>query len=188
MDGSRQAWQQKYEALRIEEATSYEKLRQESARMHQQLVDLLTALGPNSQSVNSPLMIREDQQVAYSKYSSSNPEMQQNIRGKEVRIPVSIEQKHQPQYMPYTGLSFPEFNGEGPEIWVEACEQYFDRYQVPEQQWIGIASMHIEGDARFWKQAYFFNRPRVNWSEFSDAICKRFTAAKEGYPIREFST
>nr|CAD1820185.1 unnamed protein product [Ananas comosus var. bracteatus] len=111
-----------------------------------------------------------------------------HAKGKGTVVQVPIEKKHRQQYMPYMELSFPDFNGTDPKGWLRNCEQYFDRYQVPEQQWIGIASMHIEGDARFWKQAYFFNRPRVNWSEFSDAICKRFTAAKEGYPIREFNT
>nr|CAD1823585.1 unnamed protein product [Ananas comosus var. bracteatus] len=111
-----------------------------------------------------------------------------HAKGKGTVVQVPIEKKHRQQYMPYMELSFPDFNGTDPKGWLRNCEQYFDQYQVPEQQWIGIASMHIEGDARFWKQAYFFNRPRVNWSEFSDAICERFTAAKEGYPIREFST
>nr|CAD1832078.1 unnamed protein product [Ananas comosus var. bracteatus] len=83
-----------------------------------------------------------------------------HVKGKGTVVQVPIEKKHRQQYMPCMELSFPDFNGIDPKGWLRNCEQYFDRYQVPEQQWIGIASMHIEGDARFWKQAYFFNRPR----------------------------
>nr|CAD1837233.1 unnamed protein product [Ananas comosus var. bracteatus] len=183
----------------MEEAARYEKWRQEDAKRHQQLIEMLTALMPSSQSVNTPLVIREGRQVVQDNSTSSNFVIQQNDMESKILAPIERERltptsirpaRNQPpqQYIPYLKLQIPTFNGTDPKGWLRNCEQYFDRYQIPEQQWIGVASWHIGDDARFWKQAYFFNRPRVNWSEFSDAICKRFTAAKEGYPIRKFST
>ncbi|XP_020082221.1 uncharacterized protein LOC109705849 [Ananas comosus] len=91
------------------------------------------------------------------------------------------------QHMPLPKLEFPYFSGDEPGAWIENCEQYFEVYQIPQHQWVGIAGMHLKGRARSWKQSYFVNRPRVTWGEFIEALNRRFAQVGERYLVREFS-
>ncbi len=51
---------------------------------------------------------------------------------------------------------------------MENCEQYFEIYQIPQDQSLNIASIHLIGKARTWKQSFFIQRQGVNWEEFQD--------------------
>lgn len=93
---------------------------------------------------------------------------------------------HHP-HVPFPKLEFPYFNGEEPWEWLTNCEQYFKVYQIPQPQWVGIATMHLNGRARSWKQSYFLSKPRVTWEDFAKALCKRFAHIGERYLVREFS-
>ncbi len=90
-------------------------------------------------------------------------------------------------HIPYPRLEFPIFMGEEPRVWVEHCEQYFEIYQIPQHQWMSVATMHISGRARTWKQSYLVNRQIVSWDEFIEALCRRFGQIGERYLIREFN-
>nr|CAD1827610.1 unnamed protein product [Ananas comosus var. bracteatus] len=91
---------------------------------------------------------------------------------------------HQP---PIPKLEFPYFYGKEPKAWVENCEQYFEVFQIPPQQWLGIATMYLGGKARTWKHSYFISRQLVTWDEFTEAICRRFSQVGERYLVREFT-
>ncbi len=90
-------------------------------------------------------------------------------------------------HVPFPKLEFPIFVGEEPRVWVENCEQYFEVYQIPQHQWMGIATMHMTGRARTWKQSYLIQKQLVSWDEFVEALCRRFGQTGKRYLIREFN-
>lgn len=49
-------------------------------------------------------------------------------------------------------LEFPRFNGKHLSGWLFKAKQYFAYHQVPEAQWLIVASLNIEGDALEWYQ------------------------------------
>jgi len=49
---------------------------------------------------------------------------------------------------------FPWFTGEKPLLWVDLCLTYFDMYKVPEHHWVSSATLHLDGHAALWFQAY----------------------------------
>jgi len=51
-------------------------------------------------------------------------------------------------------MQFPTFDGENPKIWIDNCENYFTIYTIPKRLWVTAASMHLQGNAAMWWQAY----------------------------------
>lgn len=49
-------------------------------------------------------------------------------------------------------LDFPVFNGEKCTEWLFKVYQFFQHYQIPEHQKLGLASMHMEGKTLIWFQ------------------------------------
>ena len=47
----------------------------------------------------------------------------------------------------FSKQNFSTFNGENPTGWVYKCERVFKYDEVPEQEKVGIASIHLEGKA-----------------------------------------
>jgi len=51
-------------------------------------------------------------------------------------------------------MQFPTFDGENPKIRIDNCENYFTIYTILERPWVTTASMHLQGNAAMWWQAY----------------------------------
>jgi hypothetical protein len=49
-------------------------------------------------------------------------------------------------------LDLHRFDGENPSNWIYKANQFFDYYQIPENQRVHLASFHMEGDALIWFQ------------------------------------
>jgi hypothetical protein len=64
---------------------------------------------------------------------------------------------------------------EEPRIWLDKCLDYFTLYRVPEQIWIIIASLSMEGNASKWFQIFKIQHGLGPW-----AVIQRF--GEEEYP------
>jgi hypothetical protein len=51
-------------------------------------------------------------------------------------------------------MYFPKFDGTTPKVWIDNCATYFSVYDVPYFVWLSSATMHLEGNAAKWWQAY----------------------------------
>jgi hypothetical protein len=47
-------------------------------------------------------------------------------------------------------MIFLKFEGENPQLWNSRCENYFKMYEVEQEVWVRIATMHFEGPAARW--------------------------------------
>ncbi|XP_020092846.1 uncharacterized protein LOC109713256 [Ananas comosus] len=175
----------------------FELLQAEAARRHEELLKLISAQPPTLKTPGeAPSSERK-----YKPGSSSTPIMIREEKGKGIlptpSKPLEMEEEHTSpwghrsfnhhQHLPYPRLDFPSFEGEDPRSWIENCEQYFELYQIPQHQWLSVATMHLIGKAKTWKQGYFVNKQMVSWDEFTEAVCRRFAQVGERYLIREFS-
>lgn len=69
---------------------------------------------------------------------------------------------------------FPRFSGDKPLLWVDLCLTYFDMYRVPEHHWVSSATMHLDGHAALWFQAYKRTHRLVNWDNFVRSVVEEF--------------
>ncbi|KAJ8627671.1 hypothetical protein MRB53_020978 [Persea americana] len=75
-------------------------------------------------------------------------------------------------------LEFPRFDGTNPSSWLFKAKQYFCYHQVPEDQWLTVASLNMEGDAMEWYQWYNDYSPGATWGQFVLAMDARFGPTK----------
>ncbi len=185
--------------VREVEQKHYETILKDSASRHEELLMLLTTR-------NVPVEKGQTSQSAQKEYPNNmgNKSVKMEIRDSKGKglLPMphrdfelreedrreSLTGKNSgSHHTPYPRLEFPIFAGEEPRVWIENCEQYFEVYQTPQRQWLGIATMHMTGRARTWKQSYLINRQIVSWDEFVEALYRRFGQTGERYLIREFN-
>jgi hypothetical protein len=69
---------------------------------------------------------------------------------------------------------FPRFSGDKPLLWVDLCLTYFDMYRVPEHHWVSSATLHLEGHAALWFQAYKRTHRLLIWDDFMQAVVEEF--------------
>ena len=69
---------------------------------------------------------------------------------------------------------FPRFSGDKPLLWIDLCITYFDMYRVPEHHWVCSATLHLEGHAALWFQAYKRRNRLINWDDFMQALVEEF--------------
>nr|CAD1835735.1 unnamed protein product [Ananas comosus var. bracteatus] len=201
LDELQQESQQRYEALQIEAAKRHEVMLQENARRHEQLLKMFTTQSqpPNSQTSgytstsSASLTIKEGRQQDQNRARGSTNYNAREERGKGL-LPnphrlLERGEEHQGrfQHIPYPRLEFPTFQGEEPREWSSHCEQYFRIYQVPELQWVEIATMHFTGRAHRWKEGYLIDKPDITCEELVEAVCRRFDGSDLGRMIREFN-
>jgi hypothetical protein len=74
-------------------------------------------------------------------------------------------------------VMFPRFNGEHPRIWRDQCLDYFRVCNVHPTMWLTAATMHLEGNAAHWFQAYKFKHEVVGWPDFITAVEAKFGVA-----------
>ncbi|KAH0752536.1 hypothetical protein KY285_005684 [Solanum tuberosum] len=80
----------------------------------------------------------------------------------------------------HTKLDFPRFNGqEDPLGWLNRCEHFFRHQQTLEEEKVGLASFHLEGNAQLWFLQLETDLPQLSWDDF-----KRHCNLRFGPPIR----
>ncbi|KAM0856928.1 hypothetical protein ACQ4PT_048802 [Festuca glaucescens] len=70
--------------------------------------------------------------------------------------------------------SFPRFDGMNPRLWRTLCLEYFTHFNINKCMWVLAASMHMDGKAKEWYEAYRLRQPVGNWSEFMDVVEANF--------------
>jgi len=73
-------------------------------------------------------------------------------------------------------MYFPQFDGTHPKIWIDNCANYFSIYFVPASVWLSSTTMHLEGNASKWWQAYKQQHTKITWLSFCLAIEQEFGA------------
>jgi len=63
--------------------------------------------------------------------------------------------------------------------WLNRCEHFFRHQQTPEEEKVGLASFHLEGNAQLWFLQLEIDMPQPSWDEF-----KRQCNLCFGKPIR----
>jgi hypothetical protein len=71
-------------------------------------------------------------------------------------------------------MYFPKFDGTHPKIWIDNCANYFSIYFVPASIWLSSATMHLEGNASKWWQAYKQRHTKITLDSFYLAIEQEF--------------
>ncbi len=66
-------------------------------------------------------------------------------------------------------------------------EQFFKLYQIPEEHWVEVATMHFTGKAHKWKEGYMVDKPELEWAELAEAVCRRFDGASMKKLVRKFN-
>jgi hypothetical protein len=69
----------------------------------------------------------------------------------------SKQPKNQEDSIPHHSLPkihFPKFDGTNPKIWFDNFSNYFTIYSIQERLKVIAATMHLEGNASKWWQAY----------------------------------
>ncbi|XP_015168562.1 uncharacterized protein [Solanum tuberosum] len=80
----------------------------------------------------------------------------------------------------YTKLDFPWFTGQGDPLgWLNRCDHFFRHQQTPDEEKVGLASFHLEGNAQLWFLQLETDLPEPSWDEF-----KRYCNLRFGPPIR----
>lgn len=71
-------------------------------------------------------------------------------------------------------LNFPKFDGEFPRIWRHKCLDYFRVCNIHSTMWLTAATMHLEGKAAHWFQAYKLKHVVHGWPDFITAVEAKF--------------
>jgi len=71
-------------------------------------------------------------------------------------------------------MSFPLFDGSNPKIWIDKCTHYFQIQNISESSWVLTASLHMDGNASKWWQAYKLTNGMGTWEQFVQAIQEKF--------------
>ncbi|KAK8947432.1 hypothetical protein KSP39_PZI006592 [Platanthera zijinensis] len=81
---------------------------------------------------------------------------------------------HRPYVPPkLTRMNFPRYSGGDALEWVQKAELFFSYQEVPKEQWVQLASFHLEDDAFQWTQWFLRARNYVPWVEFVDGFTAR---------------
>lgn len=77
----------------------------------------------------------------------------------------------------YSRLEFPKFSGLDLRTWLYKVDQLFSIDEIPFNQRVKVASVHLEGDAIAWHRAFIKSRNSVvepTWTEYILALNERF--------------
>jgi hypothetical protein len=73
-------------------------------------------------------------------------------------------------------MFFPKFSGDHPRIWHDQCLDYFALYNISSAMWLTAATLHLEGNAAHWYQAYKKRHNVPDWDTFIVAVEAKFGA------------
>jgi hypothetical protein len=71
-------------------------------------------------------------------------------------------------------ISFPQFSGENPSIWIDKCQDYFKIFNIPKGTWATYASMNMDDNAAKWLQMYKKKYVLGEWEIFCQAVEDKF--------------
>lgn len=71
-------------------------------------------------------------------------------------------------------MSFPKFDGSFPRIWRDKCLDYFKVFNISPVMWLTAATLHLEGNAAHWYQAFKLRNDVQNWPQFITAVEAKF--------------
>ena len=97
----------------------------------------------------------------------------------EFRLGSSKQPKQHEEALPHHSfpkIHFPKFDGSNPKIWFDNCINYFTIYSIPERLKVTAATMHLEGNASKWWQAYKQNHAIPEWKILCQVIQEKFGA------------
>ncbi|KAK8938405.1 hypothetical protein KSP39_PZI010909 [Platanthera zijinensis] len=79
-------------------------------------------------------------------------------------------------YMPpkRTRMNFPKFRGGDALEWVQKAELFFTYQEIPNDQWVQLASFHLEEDAYQWAQWFIRAHGYATWANFVEGFVARF--------------
>ncbi|WVZ49036.1 hypothetical protein U9M48_000418 [Paspalum notatum var. saurae] len=93
-----------------------------------------------------------------------------------LQIPVRILSRRVVSKGTSSVMQFPMFDGQHPQIWLDKCHDYFAIFEIPERLWVTTATMHFEGNAAKWLQAYKQSHKLNSWSSFGADVKEKFGA------------
>ncbi|PHT40450.1 Isocitrate dehydrogenase [NADP] [Capsicum baccatum] len=79
----------------------------------------------------------------------------------------------------YSKLDFLRFSGEDVSSWLFRVEQFFEFEEIAVDQKVGLAAIHLEGEAIQWHQSFMRYRQYIqppSWNEYVVALVERFGA------------
>jgi hypothetical protein len=71
-------------------------------------------------------------------------------------------------------MSFPRFFGEHPRIWRDQCLDYFRVFNISPALWHTTATLHLDGNAAIWYQAYKQRHTVRGWPQLITAVENEF--------------
>lgn len=72
-------------------------------------------------------------------------------------------------------LNFPKYDGtEDPTSWVCRVEQFFEFQNTAEEDKVGLAAYHLEGEARLWYQHFKETEEAASWENVKDGLHVRY--------------
>lgn len=109
--------------------------------------------------------------LANSKADSESTESTSHNRGWKGKAEVAersgSETRGSSSIPRYTKLDFPRISGqEDPFGMVDRCEHFFRHQQTAEEEKVGLASFHLEGNVQLWFLQLETNMPQPSWDEF----------------------
>ncbi|PWA93151.1 retrotransposon gag domain, Retroviral aspartyl protease [Artemisia annua] len=85
---------------------------------------------------------------------------------------------NQRRYRPYNKIDFPTFSEGDPRGWILKAEKYFRYYNVPEEERVDVAAMHLEGDALDLYSWLSSDQNIEYWEDLVRALQKNFGPAE----------
>lgn len=82
-------------------------------------------------------------------------------------------------------VSFPQFDGDRPQLWKANYESYFDMYEVELTVWVKTASLDFVGRAARWLQSMGRRLKTLSMEEFCSLIHDRFEREQHESLIRQ---
>jgi hypothetical protein len=72
-------------------------------------------------------------------------------------------------------LNFPKYDGtEDPTSWVCRAEQFFEFQNTAEEDKVGLAAYHLEGEAQLWYQLFKETEEAASWGNLKDSLHVRY--------------
>ncbi|OMP00844.1 hypothetical protein COLO4_12322 [Corchorus olitorius] len=91
-------------------------------------------------------------------------------RGRRDKRPFGGDVQDTTSFVPkYTKLDFPKYDGSyDPLGWIHRCEHFFRHQNTPEEEKVGLASFHLEGNAQLWFLKLERDHPAITWDAFAE--------------------
>jgi hypothetical protein len=77
---------------------------------------------------------------------------------------------------PMPKMSFPRFDGVHPRVWRDKCHDYFRAFNISPTLWVTTATLHMDGNAAIWLQAFRQRHALGPWPTFIAAVESEFGA------------